>query len=67
VKADEEFYRIAVCEKIACTVRRRGTGDKSPVSTLRQMAALFFAPTKRKKREIRDCNKKSEEIPVHHS
>ena len=26
VNADEEFYRIAVCEKIACTVRRRGTG-----------------------------------------
>ena len=30
-----KFYRIAVCGKTASTVRRRGTGYKSPVSTLR--------------------------------
>ena len=29
------FYRIAVCGKTACTVRRRGTGPLGPVSTLR--------------------------------
>jgi hypothetical protein len=29
VNADEEFYKIAVCGKTACTVRRRGVGTKA--------------------------------------
>jgi hypothetical protein len=34
VKAQDEFYKIAVCGKTACTVRRRGIGVNTPVSTL---------------------------------
>lgn len=40
--AQEEFYRTAVCEKIACAAGRREAGADPPVSTLRWLNILML-------------------------